>query len=145
MARGYPDFFGYSVFPGPGIGASNIGGVVNIAPAATETLVELLVKGNIFGGYLYGDDLGPNGLYTIRLTIDGVNVEDCILNNLYLLNQYQDGGFLFALYYYNVEDNDWSIRVTEKVSFGFQYRLECINNDANAVNITTNLYYYRVV
>lgn len=145
MARGYPDFFGYSVFPGPGTGASSGGGVTAVAAGATETLIELNLKGSVFGGHLYGDDLGPNGLYNIRVIVDGITIDDCWLNNMYLLGEHHDTGFLLALYYYNKEDNDFALRVVEDLSFGYQFKLACQNADVNDVNMTTYIYYYRVV
>jgi len=145
MARGYPDFFGFSVFPGPGAGVSNVGGVVAVAGGNTETLIELSLKGSVVGGQVYGDNLGPNGLYAIQVTLDGVLIDECFLGNMRLLYQYQDEGFLFALNYYNLEDNDWQARVAEQLSFGFQYKLALRNADVNLVNVTTNIYYYNVV
>ena len=78
MAKGYPDFFGYSVFPdyGPAIQEHEAG--VTVAPATTLAL-ELTGKGTLHGARV--TLLAAGGLENVTLSIQ-FDSQDTVSENL---------------------------------------------------------------
>jgi len=74
MAKGYPDFFGYSVFPQFGIYQVEEKGATVIPAGDSVTVFDVEGKGTIYGGYMFFGKTDITGLITLSLTIDGFTV-----------------------------------------------------------------------
>jgi len=116
MARGYPDFFGYSIFPQYG---SHNQAVFNdtIPAAGVHNLITVNGKGVLQSGYVEiwnGTDLIYNTLY---IEVDGQPYTDL---SLYIL---LEGNFTklleypFTLLKYDIEHNDFYVAINGVISF----------------------------
>jgi len=71
MARGYPDFFGYSVFPYYGPAARDLGGV-NVPGGGREVIVSLTGKRHVYAVQVTVLDVDWSRNDSIYLYVDGV-------------------------------------------------------------------------
>ena len=74
MAKGYPDFFGFSMFPYYGTTFRDDDSSV-ITPLNNETLISLTMKGIIRGGYIVVSLPATLNTTLISVSIDGESVE----------------------------------------------------------------------
>jgi len=77
MARGYPDFFGFSVFPSFGIPTEEDSGFVVIPSGGVPLLIDITGKGRSYGGELFFDgNEDARKVVMPIVTIDGVIFND---------------------------------------------------------------------
>jgi len=77
MARGYPDFFGFSIFPSFGIPTEENSGWVVVGAGTTPVLVDIAGKGKSYGGELWFDgNEDACDLAQPIVIIDGVTFND---------------------------------------------------------------------
>ena len=77
MARGYPDFFGFSIFPQFGTLTEEDSGLFAIVTGNTQTLFTITQKGKSYGGILRYNGQGDVHLKTQAIVIvDGVTISD---------------------------------------------------------------------
>jgi hypothetical protein len=135
MAKGYPDFFGYSIFPQFGVPQRSTGNVV-IPTASGSVITTLTGKGVTVGGYLMvsnSDDL-PN--ITIRYTLDSQGVVAVDLQTL--LYGSKGGGmgdFPLEMRYFDEEEGRANLAV--RGGFTFQSDLELWSYNFSAANAIT--------
>lgn len=145
MARGYPDFFGYSIFPGLGTASKSESALVACPAGLTTQIFELLLKGSVIGGWIYGNVAGGVNEHQLLLTIDGVELARIDIWTALYANEIQDEGFLFPITLWNLEDNVEQVRIAEQISFGYQYKLELDNNSIVDVDMAYGVYYYQII
>jgi len=74
MARGYPDFFGFSIFPSFGVPTEEVPGPIVIANGDRETIFQSVGKGKSYGGELWWDgNADCLDTVTLYITMDGVS------------------------------------------------------------------------
>lgn len=142
MAKGYPDFFGQSIYLRYGsINLKEVAEIVN-PPSYDDNLVNIAAKGKIAGGYLLfstADDLQE---WVLKLTIDGVTVfEDSIIT---LFEDYvlEDPVTVINFQKYDTLNGKYVIGFNDNISFESSFLLELtVDVVANASLITGNFYY----
>jgi len=146
MARGYPDYFGYSMFPGPGGPTKDVSGLVNVAFGERKTLIEISAKGSLINCAVYGDAVSNYANYLVYLTIDGEELTPQAVENLFLLNEVGQDGNLAGISYLNAEDDDWMIFLKSGLTFSYQFLVELYNQGlAGAVNIQAYAQYNKII
>jgi len=124
MARGYPDYFGYSVFPYYGdllVQEQLAGGVL---AANTETIFELAHKGVIMGGELYIVGAVDPVNAEINITIDGSGVLSRFIVDLYNNNYSENNSYLLNLTRLTYGFSAASLQFGKEISFSTQFLLE---------------------
>ena len=141
MARGYPDFFGYSVFPtwGPANMQDHLVDTVN--PFNIETVYELTQKGTIYGGWLRMYDSLAGGGSFIRCTIDGVLLSRRTPEQMLLYTLTYDESMPFFVTLHDIPGQNWIIQFSRGVNFGYQYKLELEHVGLGAIDIEGKLFY----
>jgi len=77
MARGYPDFFGFSIFPSFGIPTEEDSGGVAVVSGTSPILVNIAGKGRSYGGEIwYSGNQNAIRLTQVIVTLDGVVFND---------------------------------------------------------------------
>ena len=144
MARGYPDYFGYSVFP-------NFGQMIGVAideaipgGGAVNDIVNIVGKGKTYSGFFYFNMGGNNGVgITVRAIIDG---------NLYGTNNLRfdyTSGFtetehaLLRLVYYNETSFVSSWAIGKDWTFGQSFIIR-ITSGAGAPGLVLGRFHYSV-
>jgi len=86
MAKGYPDFFGFSMFPYYG---SLLDSLVmgNLLPSTTADVTSLTGKNHIFGGCLRVFNLSDPTDLTVQILVDGAIVQNLTYGNLFRYNE----------------------------------------------------------
>jgi hypothetical protein len=74
MSRGYPDFFGFPVFPDYGETTTKAAAALAIVAGTSSTLLDLTFKGRIIGGRIYTSEGALHANQYFELTIDGVSI-----------------------------------------------------------------------
>lgn len=82
MARGYPDYFGQSIFPAKGAYTKNAGSNA-VNTDAEFTLRTVLGQGVLFGGYFNSTDADMHKDDQVNLYVDGNRVTIGILSFLF--------------------------------------------------------------
>ena len=87
MARGYPDFFGFSVFPF--YGSTLETGGLKTAPFGVETaLVTVAGKGQIYNCEYLTQDADAVNLDAVRLYVDGIAISGDSFQQQYTRNKH---------------------------------------------------------
>lgn len=143
MGKGYPDYFGYSVFPQFGT-FKNEAIAVAIAGGATETIIDITNKGKIYSGYI---DISITRLQEafLNLTVDGTTL--AYLTPFAMKTRDFRGGLdlPFILSYYDVIAGMCTVVFQTDITFISQYKLEIQNTTAFVANITGNVLWANVV
>lgn len=117
MARGYPDYFGQSIFPYYGPWSLYNWGAAVDASAVTE-LINYTGKGVLVAGHLYvrADLSQRNGI--VRIHTDGNYLGGATISSLldYGLDRSSQG--LVFLNEYNLTDGYFSVLLGVQISFG---------------------------
>ena len=104
MARGYPDYFGYSVFPYYGDLLNQDQLIDDILIGDTETVFELNHKGVIMGGELVLQSTDSPPVEWIIITIDGSEILNKLTSDFYRLNLTEQGNSIISLSTYNIDE-----------------------------------------
>ena len=124
MAKGYPDFFGYSVFPYYGDLLNQDVLVPGVVALDTATLFEISHKGILFGGYLYlfSTDAPPTDLLVI--TVDGSVVFSDSCLHLYWFGYTDSGSTFVCLRSLNYVDLHRTLEFNRQISFSTEFKVE---------------------
>jgi len=133
MAKGYPDFFGFSIFPQFGAYQYTDSGAIVVAADTYGTIFDIDSKGKVYTGYLHIQTLGLANTASIfvEMTVDGQMI---ISRPLDVLLQIGFTGALdvpFILTDYNKDTNYFTIVFMSDFSFS-QSVLVRIYTDATA-------------
>jgi len=148
MARGYPDFFGFSVFPqyGPFQVQAAVG--INCPNAATTPVIEILGKGATYGGYLHlsiaqylknqmSVDIDFDGnVFTQDIPGPGASYyNDRLFNRFLKLFDYSWDGTTSIVAY----------EIAKDFTFGVNLSISVTNNNGVAVSAQSNIWWAQVV
>ena len=144
MAKGYPDFFGFSMFPYHG--TSFIDSALHVvSPGDIDTLVSLDFKGIVTGGHLHIQVVASDQLYQVNLTVDGsliCEVEG--LNEQWVDNALLTGAPMRTILR-SYQLKTANIELAGAVSFQSEYKLSLWNNDPTRdVTCNSRLYYHHI-
>ena len=146
MARGYPDFFGYSVFPFYGtwlLDFCNGVGILNAANADIHTLThKAVIMGGTFEITYVTFDPSQN---TMVLTIDGTTILTASAEQFRTYNQSQQGDDLFYCTHYNPESKIQVLSITPGISFGYEFKINMANATGAQFIVNGYLYYTNVL
>lgn len=145
MARGYPDFFGFSIFPFYGVlyrtPVAAIGPILNV-----ETdLVEITGKGILTAGQITGVDVAINANPWLAIYVDGGEVFATTMEGLYAGGWLPGVKQLMVLNYKAVADRTRIVHFPLQIPFGQSLRITCRDNAAVGVNFVAYLYYYQIL
>lgn len=148
MARGYPDFFGMSVFPqyGPFQVESATG--INCPNAATTQVIALAGKGVTYGGYLHLNlaQQSKNQM-AVDITLDGNTFTQDIPGPGAIY--YNDRQFLrfLRLFEYSWDGTTGIVayEIAEAFTFNATLVIELTNNNGVAVTAQANIWWAKVV
>ena len=144
MARGYPDYFGYSVFPNFG---QMIGVAINVVVpggGAVTDIVDIAGKGKTYSGFFLFSMGGNNGV--------GITVQGIIDGNLYGTNNVRadyTSGFtetehaLLRLVYYNETTFESSWAIGKDWTFGQSFIIR-ITSGAGLAGTVLGRFHYSV-
>jgi len=140
MARGYPDFYGISIFPKYGSPTIDPAVLINCPNAATTQVFYVAGKGRIYGGSLrLVLAVGFPVACQLALLVDGVLHNTWSLSQLLEYNFTQFPDFLVHLTEYNREDDIYVLTFRDNVSFQISVEVQVINNTGGAVTATGDL------
>ena len=145
MAKGYPDFYGFSVF-------SKIGPVIDdtVAPLAVPTDVLTTIhnitgKGQIMGGHLRGADALDDVTTRLVLTIDGdTAIDQTIFRLYYAFAYYQDCGPIYITGI-NTRTHMIAIAFSRGITFEQSYHFQLFHSEGFARNIYSSIFYTRIL
>lgn len=138
MARGYPDFFGYSTFPKYGqivLCAEESGG---IGAGVTDIMFQANFKGRTYGGLFdLTCTLHAPANYTPYVIVDGVTFQSYSIQHL-LNNSYnQEIGLVLQLVNYNVGDIVYSFLIKPDYTFDTHIEIGLANTSAGGLVVPT--------
>lgn len=146
MARGYPDFFGQSIFPkfGALTYVDLASGVV--APGNWATVVDVSTKGQIHSCLIAIQEIGGTSeAVSIKVTVDGLELFNW---NVVALKNYaldKNRSWLAYLVLYDTETPLYGISLSDSITFEQSLKVE-IAPDPIALSCVSTGYcaYYRV-
>lgn len=145
MAKGYPDFFGYSVFPQYGPYQFETPAFAALAAGISGNLFSISGKGVLTGGFIAFSSIDEPANVHIQMKPDGVDSYD------YLLEYYKDYGFNFpatGMFFasdYEAADGYVTLHPTPGLTFSSSLVVYVSNNAAGAINIASNIWWQRLV
>ena len=145
MARGYPDFFGYSVFPYSGINTFQPVLVGHIDAPGAEDIFSINVKGIVRGGFFSLQDAESPQIITIDATVDGVAIGGWRLDLMRGFNIQEPDLSLTYFSVYNPDLSFYALGITPEVSFGQDYSVRVQNLGAVEVIVQGALFYTWII
>lgn len=144
MARGYPDFFGTSVFPSPGSASRSVSGGTNCPAGAVTSILTLTGKGTVFAGWIsFINSPGLLDLF-VQLTVDGLVLAKEDIYQLYKYNNSKPLGNLLYIELLSPDYNECQIGLGENVSYGQSYDISVDNQLGVLTTAYYNVNYYDV-
>lgn len=133
MAKGYPDFFGFSIFPQFGAYQFTDSGAIIVAANTFGTVFDVNSKGKIYSGFINVQTLGLADTATIflEMTIDGQIMYSQTLDVMLQIGFTGALDVPFTLTNYNRKTNYYTFSFQSDLSFS-QSVLVRIFTDATA-------------
>lgn len=144
MPRGYPDYFGQSVFAGPGNQTIRATGAAAVAAGVETDIITVVGRGSLFGGWIEGLTTDDAADQWIKVYIEGNLLEFNSIGNMLMYDENHDSGLLIGLQAFIPELVRWEARFTEDFVFGTALRIAFWNNTAGVINISSNIWYYLI-
>jgi hypothetical protein len=145
MARGYPDFFGYSIFPWFGVNHSQEVLTALILSGVIADVFNLPYKGVIKGGFLEFSLGDGAGFVTLSLSVDGDTVFAFTLEYMRNKALVQSGSHLVFLKKYDPDALLFTVGFTPDISFGQEYILTAQPTGAANLAVAGELLYTRII
>ena len=125
MGKGYPDFFGFSIFPQFGAYQFTDSGAIIVAAGTYGTLFDIDSKGKIYTGYVSIQTLGLADTATIYLemTVDGQRIDSQSIDEMLQINFRGSLDVPFVLTDYNRKTNYYTIVLQSDLSFSQSVKL----------------------
>ena len=144
MARGYPDFFGFSVFPWYGALSSVLDNTTVIAPGNSATVVDLALKGRSQGGILWLWSTASIDTDRVSIIIDGT--EFAVWGFSVWESYHHNANYLpILMRYYNLDIFFVSFEFGPDWVFGTQYKVVITNNGTGNLGVDMRFYYNVIV
>ena len=141
MARGYPDFFGASTFPGYGLLQRSVRNPIMIVAGDTQMLHDIICKGHLFNGFINVDS--PTGITgcIIRLTVDGqVLANEDPIDNAKVV--YPVHNNILRCIYLDFDSLVYYVSIRQDIVFGYRCLVEIIAPPADNIMAYSLLHYY---
>lgn len=144
MSKGYPDFFGFSMFPFNGAVLETSGSTV-IPASTTATVFEITTKGMIFAGTCAMVTAANISKSDFFVWIDGQLAQ--------WFDLFGSGEPWFHLFdkfpirpiYYNLEDTTYIYEFRPGITFGSSFKVEYLNGDnSTSVSVGYNVYHNQI-
>jgi len=131
--KGYPDFFGFSIFPQFGAYQYTDSGAIIVAANTWGTIFDISAKGRIYTGYIAIQDLGLADTSTIfvEMTVDGQLMYSFTLDVMQQIGHNQPFDLPFVLAAYDKKTNYYNVVLQSDFSFS-QSVLVRVFTDATA-------------
>ena len=139
MARGYPDFFGFSVFPQYGPFTEEHGAPVDILAGNTRDFFELTAKGVIYDGYHRIYSCADPSNILINVTVDGDLIPSVSPDVLLRYNLTSEGDYLISLKEYNPELGEYIVALRRGTTFSGTFKTTIINDSAGDITVISIL------
>jgi len=146
MAKGYPDFFGFSTFPWYGTTARDYADLGPLATGAEHVINSLVGRGCVLGGTAFiftgapmGDDL------SCRLYIDGALVFDEPMSYLYHYNMQRNLDSLVYLLYYAQGLQVAFVSISTNLTYMTSFDFRIYNNTGAGMNVESSLYHTTIL
>ena len=141
MARGYPDYFGQSIWPKYGTPLQSFWAVVFIAPTVTQEVLRIDAQGVLTSATFYIQLLGGTTGHNFTIVIDGEIFAAVTATELLDGYDTNNGSCYFEVTYYSVDDQYAIIRLIKDIPFRSYLALSVTNmNTAGGANIKTGGY-----
>lgn len=144
MAKGYPDFFGQSIFLKYGPFKTEWA-EVTVDNVSTADIVSIETKGTIQGGYLFTNDADAGKEDSVILEIDGIEIVKTAFQYLFLygydLNIYAP----IILVEYDRDSPVFTVLLKDKIPFDTSVVLAYKNVGFNDVTVEAAIYYQEVI
>lgn len=140
MARGYPDFFGFSVFPFHGISYRAEHPAAAVAAGAETTLIEIAGKGILFSGYVVVSGVAAINARSL-IYVDGNRISEQTPHNALLTNTASGYPDLQVISEYDVISNHYTLLMIKEITFGYQFKLTISDVDVLGPTVTAGIRY----
>lgn len=144
MARGYPDFFGYSIFPSYGLFLTHDQTIAPMLDTEDFNMIDIAGKGKVHGGYLDIDSLASMAGVSITITIDGVYYGTYIPFNDREDAIFAPGADLLWLMLYDPDSGHVVYGIAEGATFGQSFVINVENTSGANINVDASCKYYQV-
>lgn len=144
MAKGYPDFFGMTLYPQVRIFTQITLTDKVIATGAIDFAYKATGIGISYDGFVIIDCAGdPDGL-TIQVVLDGVGIASLTLTDLLNNTMTHDDDYPFVLKQYNKGTGQYGISLKGGLNFSSYYWVQCWNTSGNDATLNGRFYWYEV-
>ncbi len=141
MARGYPDFFGFSMFPFYGTTLFS-GHIVNsVIPGVEKSMFELNYKGRIVGGRIAMYTLATSGSARLRVYIDDVMIFDETPGGAFTFGNVHPGTSPAFLSVHYLEFGTYTYVFSPDYTFGRKWECKIKNDDIVNINYDLDVIY----
>lgn len=134
MAKGYPDYFGQSIWPKYGTPTFTTISQAGIGNTET-TILEITSQGVLRIAHFYGDQADENGSSFLRLYIDGTSVWYASLAQMLTIYGAPQKGMPFILTSMNYVTGIWAVVLDQDVPFRSGAKVTFRKTSGNAVSI----------
>ena len=145
MAKGYPDFFGFSIFPQFGDYKIEINDPFLVGMDAWGTIFELTAKGKLYSGFLHITTAHSLTAIQIRFTIDGEVWTSETLPGMLTRGLSDTYAYPAVLALYNVEIGEYAWVFQQDITFASQFKVELHSSVAGAVPGWGHLHWAEVI
>lgn len=143
MAKGYPDFFGFSVFPQFGPFQNEVINKV-VASGASGDIVNISDKGNIYSGYFDISSVRLQSIF-INLIVDGTSVAYLSPQALLIRGHNSALDLPFILTLYETVTGMATIVIQSDITFSSSYRIEIQNTTIADATMSGNALWSKVI
>lgn len=144
MAKGYPDFFGYSIFPQFGVFQIENQPAAVIAHDTTGEVFSISAKGLIYSGYCELYITGDDGLVTPKLTIDGYDTTYPPIESMLNIGFHGALDLPLILTRFNRNTSYYDIIIQRDITFANSFLFEIANASGANVTATGDIYWSRL-
>jgi len=144
MAKGYPDFFGFSMFPfyGP---IQRVSGFDTIDTVAYHTVIDVNAKGTIQSGFVKLDTITAMTGFPIYCTIDTETLYYLRYTHVWATNALGTVDSPIRITYVSENRMGMIIEIREGVTFNNQFRIQVRQlNAGESCNYLAELNYYLI-
>lgn len=145
MSKGYPDFFGYSIFPQFGVYQIEHKVGFNIPADSWGTVFEISAKGKVYGGSIGMTTTDKTNVIVPRLTIDGYST---IYPSIHLMLRYgmtKVFDMPFILSEYDPEQMYYTLMIQADMTFASEFKVEIYASAIAAVTAFGDLFWAKLV
>ncbi len=145
MARGYPDFFGYSIFPKYGTAelANSFGAIGS--GAGEGDMLSITGKGKLLSGFIRIIMGGVWVNNTINVYIDGIQVTTFSITDWHNYSFIHLTSAPIFLSYYNNADLYFFFIPNDNVTYGVSFRVGLVNTSGANSNFYTAISHYSIL